>query len=65
MKKQNNKVVSAIGTIVGIAVIGAVICGVLECLGANTRAIGGVFAIVPVLFLAVFVVGQIVKCLLK
>lgn len=57
---QDNQLMSVIGTILAIAMVGAVVCGFLECFGINTGWFGGVLAIIPPLFLAVFVVWQII-----
>lgn len=62
MREEDNSILcDIIGTILVIAIVGATICGILECFNVNTGIIGGVFGIIPVLFLAVFVVWQIIK----
>lgn len=57
---QDDKLMVVIGTVLAIAIVGAVVCGILECFGINTSWVGGVLAIIPLLFLAVFVVWQII-----
>ncbi len=56
MKGYENKTGSIIGTIVVTAVIGAIVCGVFECFGINTGVIGGILAIIPMLFMVGFVI---------
>ena len=59
--KDNEILVDILGGILVVAIIGATICGILECLNVSTGVIGGVLGIIPVLFLAMFVVWQIIK----
>lgn len=59
--KSNEILVDILGGILVVAIVGSIICGILECFNVNTGIIGGVFGIIPVLFLAVFVVWQIIK----
>lgn len=65
MKKQENKTVTIIGIIVGTAIIGAIVCGILECFGISTGVIGGVFGAIPMLFLVVFMILQITNEVIK
>ena len=65
MNRQDNKIVSIIGTIVEIAIILAIVCGALECFGVNTRVIGSICAIIPMLFMVIFVIWQIIRGLNK
>ena len=65
MKEKKDKLLSIVGTVVLIAIIGAIVCGILECLGVNTGIIGGIFSIIPMLFLLVFVVYQIISEMTK
>ena len=65
MKRQDNKIVSVIGTIVEIAIIVAIVCGVLACFGINIGVIGGICAIIPTLFMVIFVIWQIIRELNK
>lgn len=59
--KDNEILVDILGVILAVAIVGSIICGILECFNVNTGIIGGVFCIIPALFLAVFVIWQIIK----
>jgi uncharacterized membrane protein len=59
--KDNEILVDILGIILVVAIVGSIICGILECFNVNTGIIGGVFGIIPALFLAVFVIWQIIK----
>lgn len=61
MEDQEDKSISIVGTIVGIAIIGAIICGILECFGVNTGVIGGVFALITVLPISLYIVHIIIQ----
>ena len=61
MEEQGGKFISIIGIIIAISIIGAIVCGILECFGLNTGIIGGVFGVVPILFLAIFILYQVFK----
>ena len=60
MKQQNNKSVSVVGIIVVVAIIVAIVCGLLECFGISTGVIGGVFAIIPAVCVVGFVAWQVI-----
>ncbi len=59
--KDNEILVDILGCILVVSIIGATICGILECFQINTGIIGGILCIIPALFLAMFVVWQIIK----
>lgn len=46
---EEGKIAPIVGTIWGIAVIGAVICGILECFGVRTGVVGGIIALITIL----------------
>lgn len=46
---EEDKIAPIVGIIWGIAVIGAVICGILECFGVRTGAIGGIIGLITIL----------------
>lgn len=54
-QNNNNVLISIIGTIWGISVIGAIICGVLECFNIRTGTIGGIVSMTSILPLPLMV----------
>lgn len=46
---EENKIAPIVGTVWVIAVIGAVICGILECFGVSTGAVGGIIGLITIL----------------
>lgn len=61
-KHEDNEVLlDVLGVILAISIIGSIICGILECFGIKTGVVGGVLGAISLLFLAVFVVWQIIK----
>ncbi len=56
MENEDSKTVQVIGIVVGIAIIGAIICGILECFGVNTGIIGALFGLTTVLALPIFLI---------
>lgn len=58
-KNEDSKWQDIIGTIIILAIIGSIICGILECFSVSTGAIGVICCIIPILFLIVFVIMQI------
>ena len=52
---EEGKIVPIVGTIWGIAVIGAVICGILECFRVRTGTIGGIVSVISILPLPLMV----------
>lgn len=65
MEEQKNNLLFIVGIVVVITIIGAIVCGILECLGISTGIIGGAFGIIPILFLLVLVVHQIISKMTK
>lgn len=67
MKEQEDKNVlqDIVGLIITIAMVSAVICGALECFGIKTGIIGGICAVIPILFLVIFIVAQIIHKFIK
>ena len=61
MEQQKDNIISVVGTILIVAIIGSVVCGILECFGLNTGEVGGALAIIPMLFMVGFVIWQIVR----
>ena len=61
MKQQKDNIISVVGTILIVAIIGSVVCEILECFGLNTGVVGGVLAIIPMLFMVGFVIWQIIR----
>lgn len=61
MKQQKNNIISVIGTLLIVTIIGSVVCGMLECFGLNTGVVGGAFATIPMLFMVGFVIWQIIR----
>lgn len=49
VSKEEGKIAPIVGTIWGIAVIGAVICGILECFGVRAGAVGGIICLITIL----------------
>lgn len=67
MKEQEDKNVlqDIVGSIITIAMVGAVICGALECFGIKTGIIGGILCAIPLLFLVIFILAQIIHEFIK
>jgi hypothetical protein len=61
MEQQKDNIISVVGTILIVAIIGSVVCGILECFGLNTGVVGGALAIISMLFMVGFVIWQIVR----
>ena len=61
MKQQKDNIISVVGTILIVAIIGSVVCGMLECFGLNTGVVGSVFATIPMFFMVGFVIWQIIR----
>jgi hypothetical protein len=61
MKQQEDNIISVVGTILIIAIIGSVVCGMLECFGLNTGMVGGALVIIPIIFMVGFVIWQIIR----
>lgn len=65
VSNEEGKIAPIVGTIWGIAVIGAVICGILECFGVRTGTVGGIIClitIVPIpLIILFFLLCYVVK----
>lgn len=59
--KLEDKSMSSVGIILGICIIGAIVCGILECFSIHTGAIGAIMIIVPITFLVGFCVWQFFK----
>lgn len=60
-KQENDGILGVLGVILAISIAGAIVCGILACFGINVGAIGGIFCIIPILFLVIFVILQIIK----
>lgn len=58
--EENGKWQDIIGTIIVLAIIGSIICGILECFSVNTGVVGVICCIIPLLFLVVFIILQII-----
>ena len=56
MKNEESKTTQVIGIIVGIAIVGAIICGLLECFGVNTGIVGALLGLITVLALPIFLI---------
>lgn len=65
MKQQKDNIISVVGIILIVAIIGSIVCGILECFGLNTGVVGGVLAIIPMLFMVGFILWQIVRKIKK
>ena len=65
MNKQDDKIVSIVGYILGVAIVGTLVCGVLECFSVRTGIIGGVFALITVLPIPLYLLYVIIKKLGK
>lgn len=66
MREKDDSILGDIlGTILVIAIVGATICGILECFNINTGIIGGILCIIPILYLIVIAVVLIIKWLNK
>lgn len=63
--EENSKWLDILGTIIALAIVGSIVCGILECFSVNTGIIGVICCIIPVLFLVVFFILQIIKELNK
>lgn len=61
MKQQEDNIISVVGTVLIVAIIGSVVCGMLECFGLNTGVVGGALAIIPIVFMMGFVIWQITR----
>ena len=61
MEQQKDNIISVVGTILIVAIIGSVVCGMLECFGLNTGVVGGALVIIPIIFMVGFVIWQIIR----
>ena len=66
MREEDDSIIGdIIGTILVLAIVGATICGILECFSINTGIIGGILCVIPILYLVVIAVVLIIKELSK
>ena len=61
MDNEDSKLMSIVGTILGLSMAGAIICGILECFGVNTGAVGGIFALIMAISLPLLLLYSIFR----
>jgi hypothetical protein len=63
--KDNETLIDILGVILVVAIVGSFICGILECFNIHTGVIGGIFCLVVLLFLVIFIVWQVINEIIK